>query len=158
MITEIIEDLNGRFKKLFEKYPGTKIYGLAQSVVRVTGTETELLPGTINKSGEIEYVGVDDTYPVIIYHKNGSIGSIQTLKNGRGDTTGDIVNTFNNSIVVYFDRSKIHAMPDEVAFALQTSMPDKIDLEPFKNIRILFQAVILNSGQVYGGEYQIQGR
>ena len=157
MITEIIEALNIKFKKLFEKYPDAKIYGLTQPVIRISGTVHELLPSTVDNTGEITYVGIDDIAPIILYHKNNSVSSVQTLRNGIGDASGDVMDTFNNSIIIYIDRKRVKTMPDELVFYIQSNMPDAARMEPFKNIRILFQGVILNSAQIYTQEYGAEG-
>jgi len=155
MITEIIDEFNAGFVKLFEKKPDVKIYGLAQPVQRIQGTVVETLPCLVDKNGEATYVGFDDTYPLILYHKINSVTSKQTDKNGRGDLTGDIITTFNNVIIVYMDRKRINAMPDEVALAIQANIPDGSNSDNrFRAINVLFQGVILDSTKVFASEYQ----
>lgn len=155
MITGVIGAINLKLRKLFEKYPDAKIYGLTQSVIRITGSEEELLPCVVDESGESVYVGIDDLDPFILYHKNNSVNTRLIAGTAFGDEDFDIVNTFNNSLIVYMDRKKTKMMPDEVAFALQANFPNSATFKnrDFKLIRIPFQGVILNSIQVYLAEY-----
>lgn len=154
MILEVIDRLNIGFKSLFEKYPDAKFYGLTQPIARIDGDRTEVFPGVITPNGEIQYVGIDDIYSAILYHKNISISSTLNRRSGFGDSMGNWTTVFNNSLIIYVNRKRICAMPDDLIFFIQSNFPDEIKIEPFKKIDILFQSVILNTAQVYENEYQ----
>lgn len=152
MISVVIQGINEELTKLFDK---AKIYGLANSVIRVKGTEQELLPGVIDHNGEVEYVGVDDTHHMVMYHKANSISSaLSTVQRGFGDGGADQVNTYANSLIVFLDRKKVKKIPDEIYLYLQSVFPESLNIKPFKTVNIRFTNVILNSLQVYSAEYQ----
>lgn len=150
---EVIKIINRELVDLF-KYPGVKIYGLAQSMVKETGDGTEIIPALVDREGEGKWVGVDDTAPLIAYHKvTGPMTS--TRKPGYGDSD-EIANLYSQALIVYFDRSRINLSPDQVQRFIQVRMPILIRSEKanFKSIRINVASVITNSQQVYQGEYQ----
>ena len=155
MIKEVTAQINEALKTLFDKYPGKKIYGITQPMERTQGTETEIIPCEIDSNGEGTYVGIDDTAPLIVYHKLGNAvaSTPPPVRSGYGDGEYS-VNTFSGAMIVYFDRKVVTLMPDELFFYIQGALPTQIKLSPFKNIRILFQNVILNSQAVYQSEYQ----
>lgn len=111
-----------------------------------------LLPCTVDKSGEGVYIGMDNTIPVIIYHKINSISSVIKPK-GTGDALGDIVNTYSNTMIVYMSRKKTGLLPDQLILKIQASLPDFLQFKPYNNIVIRFLNVILNSNQVWASEY-----
>lgn len=128
-----------------------KIYCLANSIVRRTGSQYDLLPGIIAKDGEITYVGLDDVESIIIYHKLLSI-TCQT-KPGRG-MADDLVNIYRCCMIVYMSREKMDMIPDEVFLLIQASTPDMIRLEPYRTIVIKFQNVDLDDQSVFEREYK----
>lgn len=149
MIAEIISALNATLK-----FPiGSKTYGIAQSVIRKTDDGSQLLPCTVDKNGDYQFVGIDNTLPVSLYHKT---NSIQIKRNGKGvgDSIGEVVNTYSNAMIVYLDTKKAGVTPDELLLQIQNSFPDAIRMQPYKNIVITFLNVILNSTQVWASEYQ----
>lgn len=150
MINLFIDTINKKFSSL----QGGKIYGLAQSMIRVKSDGLESLPAIVDNDGEGKYIGIDNTLPFIIYHKNNSITTRQVAKAGYGDESGDTVNTYSNTMVVYMNRKKLKIQPDQMFLNLQGSFPDSITHQGFKNIVILIQNVILNSQQVWASEYQ----
>lgn len=137
-------------QKLSGIITGAKVYGLTQAVQR--GSET--LPATITKDGEYEYVGFDDVFPVMIYHKNTAITVSRSQRQGRGDEFPDLINTYSLSMVVYLDHKRACMIPDEMFLLLQSNFPDAIKEDPFSFIRVNITSVILNSAQVIKTEYE----
>lgn len=153
MIETVISIVNRELSDLFSKYPGVKIYGLTQPMTRKKGTETSVIPALVDMMGEGKWVGVDDTAPLIVYHKTLSqMAVIQKPASGYGDGT-ESINLYNNGLIVFFDRSKIKLTADEVQRYIQVRIPERIKLENFKSIRILFQGINMNGQQVYQIEY-----
>lgn len=150
MINPIINKINEQLSKVFEG----KIYGLAQSVIRIIGNEAEIIPALVDYEGEGKYVGLDDTYPVIIYHKLNSLKTENAKYKGYGDDNADQVNTYDNSLIVYYDRKKLKKLPDEMYLKIQISVQENLKIDPFKTVSIKFNNVILNSAQVFANEYR----
>lgn len=107
---------------------------------------------TIPVVGE-KYVGIDDVYPVRIYHRLNSMTSATRPGTGYGRNAGDHVNTYQISMVVFMDRPKAKLYPDEFLLIAQASLPERITLEPYKSIIIVFGSAVFDSQLVYRQEY-----
>lgn len=133
----------------------SKVYGLAQSVVRTRNDEEEnsieLLPGIVEHAGDIRYVGLDDEYKLQIYHKLISITAGK--KAGRG-STDDLYNIYNCCMIVFNDRNKTRLRADEVFLIIQSNFPDVIALAPYRTISAMIKNVILDDQGVFESEYK----
>jgi hypothetical protein len=151
MIEEIIDILNGSLTGL---HRDEKLYGLAQSVIRKQGTEIELLPGLIDKTGEVQYVGIDDVSAFILYHKLNTL-STTAKNNGHGDKPGDLVSTYGLSMIIYWDRKRLNKMPDELLMLFHARLPQMITSIPnVKMTKIKTGNANFSSLQAYNQEYQ----
>lgn len=147
---DFIDKVNTAFQGLI---PGMKVHGLAQSVIRISGDKEELLPGVVDKEGEITYVGIDDLDPVRIYHRNPGITTTRGTQQGYGDDESDIVNTYQMAMIVFIDHKRAKLFPEELFLFLQANMPDGLKSEPYKKVTIRTGSVILNSQLVFRAEY-----
>lgn len=153
MLEQVIDHINKELVKLFESKPGSKVYGLAQSMIRMKGTTPELLPALVDSKGEGKYIGIDDKSPIITYHKTNSISTRLDESKGNGDSLGKVVNTYAQTLIVYLNRKRVNILPDELYIKIQAVFPESFSLSPFQ-IVIRFTNVILNSTQVLAAEYQ----
>ena len=153
-LTVFIAGINEQIAPLFKKWTGSQIHGMAQSMNREAGGKTETLPCLVDKKGEGIYIGIDDKYPVIIYHKAGQIIGTQKTGSGYGDSIADQVNTASISMVVFIDRKKIEMLPDEVAMMIQANLADGLKVKDYKSVTVRIQNIILNTQQVFASEYQ----
>lgn len=99
------------------------------------------------------YVGIDDLYPVRIYHRLNSMNSTIKPGTGIGRVVGDQANTYQLSMVVFLDRPKSNMYPDEFLLYLQGNFPERMALEPYKSIVMLFGSAVFDSLSVYRQEY-----
>ena len=151
MIVEILDLINDQLKGID---PAEKVYGQAQTVIRISGSEQDELPGLIGADGEIKYVGIDDVESIIIYHKVNSVSIIQQ-NNGRGDAVGDMQDTFSLSLIAYWDRKKIKFLPDQLLLMLQARLPQEVrGITDIKTVRIRPVNTILNTLQIFNTEYR----
>ena len=123
---------------------GSETNGIAELLVR-----DEV---TIPVIGE-KYVGIDDVYPIRIYHRQNSMVSSVRQGTGYGRGAGDHVNTYQLSMVVFLDQPKACLYPDEFLLIAQANFPERINLEPFKSIVSTFNSATLDSQSVYRQEY-----
>lgn len=107
---------------------------------------------TIPAIGE-KYVGVDDVFPVRIYHRLNSMASSVKAKTGYGREAGDQVNTYQLSMVVFLDRPKSLMYPDEFLLVAQANFPERISLDPYISIVTNFGSAVFDSQLVYRQEY-----
>lgn len=149
MISDVINHINTGLKKVFESVPGVKVYGLAQTMIK----DSKFIPALVDHTGEGKYIGIDDGSPVILYHKTNSITSIIDKSKAVGREVGAIVNTYNQTLIVYLNRKKLKLTPDELFLFIQAKFPDTLQKEPF-TILVKITNVILSSEQVWASEYK----
>jgi len=149
MNSQFIDHINQHLKKLFDNYSGSKLHGLAQSVIR----GSELLPCTVTNDGEGKYIGIDNTLPVQLYHKAVNLTTL-VLNNGFGDDAGEYRNTYTNVMVVYLNRKKTNLLPDELFLYIQANFPEYLKIDPYLAIILRITSVILSTQTVINSEYQ----
>lgn len=140
-VRDIVNALNGSLTWLPS---GGEANGIAELLLR-----DEV---TIPVIGE-KYVGIDDVFPVRIYHRLNSMTSAIKQGTGTGRFTGDHVNTFQMAMVVFLDYSKAKLYPDEFLIYAQGNIPERLALIPYKSVVIAFGSVVFDSQQVYKQEY-----
>jgi hypothetical protein len=140
-IRDIVTELN---KSLTWLPSGSEANGVAELLLRDDVT----IP-TINE----RYVGIDDVYPVRIYHRLNSMTSSIKAETGTGRSVGDQANTYQLSMVVFLDKPKANMYPDEFLLFAQAKFPERLSLEPYKSVKPLFISAALDSMQVYKQEY-----
>jgi hypothetical protein len=137
-----------------------KVVGIAQSMVRFNGENKELLPSYVCEKGEAHYLGPDDDFDIIIYHRVNSLAVQKGIINkGFGDSKGYDVNTARMSLVVFGRRDKLRLTNDELAIYLQSAIPeaassDLMDSLQLKACNINVNDIILNDLQVFNEEFQ----
>lgn len=149
-----ISSINDRIKGLTDKWAGSRVFGLAQSMIRDTSGGQELIPAMVDKEGEGKYIGFDDTAPMTIYHKANSITVTEKANTGYGNARSNIANTYANSMIVFMDRKVTGLLPDEFLLFVQANLADDIKVDNYKSVNLRIQNIILNSQQVLASEYQ----
>jgi hypothetical protein len=140
-IRDIVAELN---KSLSWLPSGSEVFGIAELLLRDDVT--------IPVIGE-KYVGIDDVYPVRIYHRLNSMTSTIKPGTGTGRAVGDQANTYQMSMVVFLDKPKANLYPDEFLLHAQAMMPERLSVNPFKSVVITFSSVVFDSLLVYRQEY-----
>lgn len=140
-IRDIVTELNNSLTWLPS---GSEANGIAELLLR-----DEVTIPTIND----RYVGIDDVFPVRIYHRLNSMNSIIKPGTGMGRSVGDQVNTYQLSMVVFLDKPKAKMYPDEFLLVVQASAPERLSIQPYKSVVINFGNVVFDSLLVYRQEY-----
>lgn len=140
-IRDIVTQLNSSFTWLPS---GSEANGIAELLLRDDVT--------IPVIGE-KYVGIDDVYPVRIYHRLNSMGSSIKPNTGAGRAAGDQVNIYQLSLVVFLDHPKSNLYPDEFLLFVQANTPERLTMEPYKSVVTNFSGAALDSLLVYRQEY-----
>lgn len=124
--------------------PGSQANGIAELLLRDDVT----IPTIGDK-----YVGIDDVYPVRIYHRLNSMASSIKAGTGMGRSAGDQVNTYQLSMVVFLDKLKAKLYPDEFLLYAQANTPERIPIEQYKSVVTTFGSAVFDSLLVYRQEY-----
>lgn len=137
-IRDIVTFINQETAKLL---PSGKFYGIASLVQR----NGETLPS----EGE-KYIGIDDIYPLQIYHKiNGLTISRQTR--GFGDNL-DQLYTYQMAMVVFLNKPNF--APEDLVPILQANLPQQFKTDYTKRVSINFLSAVLNDQQIFTQEYK----
>lgn len=140
-VHNIVDEINSSLTWL---PAGSEANGIAELLLRDNAT--------IPAIGE-KYVGIDDIYPVRIYHRLNSMSSSIKQGTGMGRSIGDQSNTYQLSMVVFLDHPKACLYPDEFLLTAQESVPERITLIPYKSIVTNFGSAVFDSQLVYRQEY-----
>lgn len=140
-IRDIISSLNE--KLLLPK--GSDVNGVAELVPRDDITIPEI---------DGKFVGIDDKYPVRIYHRLLSMSSKIQTTTAYGNSAGDIINTYANTMVVFLQHERANLYPDELLLFIQSSMPDFLKANPYKTIKIIFTGAQMDSQSNWIQEYR----
>lgn len=141
-------------------FSNKKVIGLAQSLPKTNGDKIQLLPSYVDNDGEAQYVGPEDDYDLIIYHRINSIpiGKATNLR-AYGDTRQLDANVAKVALVVFGRRDKLKLTNDELAILLQAAMPEAATKElltelQFTSTNINLTEIVLNDLQVFQEEFQ----
>jgi len=99
------------------------------------------------------YVGIDDVYPIRIYHRLISMASSIKPGTGSGRSVGDQANIYQLSMVVFLDKHKANMYPDEFLLFAQANTPERISMTLYKSVTITFINTVFDSLLVYRQEY-----
>jgi hypothetical protein len=140
-IRDIVKELNSSLAWL---PAGSEANGIAELLLR-----DDVTMPVINGN----YVGIDDIYPIRIYHRLTSMTSAIKQGTGAGRSVGDQVNTYQLSMVVYLDRPKSNMYPDEFLLFAQANTPERLTMQPYRSIVTTFTSTVFDSLLVYRQEY-----
>lgn len=150
---EQVEIINGIFKSSLNdsRFDGTKWGVVAKEVVRKNEAgRLEIFPGNIDKDGKEIYYGIDDNYPMVVYHKIFSI----TYERGR---FGEIGRT-QMKMVVSSTQKKVKLTSEQLEALFAVHFPQQVDKTLFNSLKINAMTVNLqnsnlNQRQVFTEEY-----
>lgn len=123
--------------------PEAKSYGIAKSALK---------DGNIMPYIDEKYIGIDDTYPAMVYHKLLGISSATVALSGYGDNDQSLQNTYSMAMIVYFNEDKC-GTADKLYTFIQSSITGRLKSEDYKSIRLNVASAILNDAQVWTQEY-----
>jgi hypothetical protein len=131
-------------EKIAPLIPGMKTYGIAKAAIR---------GDFIAPYAEEQYIGIDDTYPAQLYHKQLTVNSTTVPRSGYGDNEQSLQNTYQMAMVVFYNE-KTSGMPaDELYTFIQSIITGVLKAEGYKSVRVGVSSAILNDGQVWAQEY-----
>lgn len=153
-VTVFINKINEQIKPLFDKFTGSRIYGLAQGIISSKSDKPVLVPAIVDKNGEGTFAGIDDVSPFILYHKANLINASIQPNSGVGDSIGNLVYNYSNSMIIFLDRKKTKLLPDELVLFIQANLPETLKVDNYKSVNLRIQNIILNTQTVFASEYQ----
>lgn len=161
-LNKIVRSINASLEQsCFKKKPFQNRYvvDVCEVFQRNENEITQSLPGYINHDGEITYVGPDDEYNLIIYHKVNSIFFSKLVKSAYGDSRGLDTQTASMSMIVFCKRDAVRITNTDMALLLQANFPEAASADllqqlQFKKCSMAIGNAVLNNLQVFQEEYQ----
>jgi hypothetical protein len=121
---------------------------------------SETKPGVSDNSGEVSYVGIDDTYPFQIYHRVIEPSAEWNIEQEFGDAKA-IKETTNMLMVVIGDRNRLKLTAEDIKTGIVAALP--LELPESELITLgLKSAIILpgsfnwNRESVYNEEFNLK--
>ena len=149
-VKDIVERINFVLRDSFIKngFGDLSLFGMSETTTR----EDQQFP-VFFKTNQGTWAGFDDRKEVILYHKLNSVQTTQS-NTGYGDRFGEMINRYSMNLVVYFKSQKVK--PDEMFAFIQAVLPESPTIENsnFTYIRTSVLSAILNTMQVFNGEYK----
>jgi hypothetical protein len=124
--------------------PGLKSYGVAKTA----SNGDKIMPYVDEK-----YIGIDDTYHAMLYHKKLTIGSTTVPRSGYGDNEASLQNTYGMAMILYYNEKKCGFTADKLYTFIQSSITGVLKSEGYRSIRVNVLNAVLNDAQVWAQEY-----
>lgn len=135
----IIDEINNVLSETVFKSVGARLYGIAELITRDKHTE----PGIVDGNGEVQYVGMDDIYPVTVYHRLIS-DSTQPTRLGFGDAQWHR-QTIRMRCVVFATKKNIKVDMTTLLNEMAMRIPIKISRERLQSLNL--RAVKVAAGE-----------
>lgn len=148
-----ISNINENLKDLFNAYSGSKVYGLAETIVRQYGDVEQFMPSLINGT-EAQYIGLDDAASIIVYHKSNSINISDKNNSGYGDVKALKNYSYSNVMVLAYNNLIVKLSQDELMILIEANFPEFLNIENYKQVGLKTETVNLNTLSVFNSEYK----
>ena len=167
LLNQIVQLINEglKVKALSDKRFATGDYnGIAIPVYRekIGGPagQRQSLPCVYQEGDSAKYVGIDDTMPIIIYHRLlRNTAPPQQAKNQFGDGNRWIKSSATLIMIVYADRSRINLSQDDLEALIISGMIDEIPRAQYpstgvSSILVTHQETNFSAQSIFAQEYQ----
>lgn len=143
-----------------ERFQGARIERLAWLANVKESERIFTMPVVIDKFAEMKYVGIDDTYPLTIYHRllNNTYQK-SGAKQGYGDNISRTVQTTDMLMVVSGTGNILKLTSEQLEAVLAVSFPDNIAATQIAALKLDYMTVTLlgsdmNNLNVFNTEYR----
>lgn len=128
------------------RYPGCQIHDtVAEQVVENDeGDADKHYPVVYNPQGKPNHVGLDDKYPLIIYHRQRS-GTFTRVASNFGSDNSIMREESAMSMLVYGSRSRLKLSPQQLSSLITLAMPSEVSATLLSGIQIDTMSVVLNN-------------
>lgn len=130
-LKQIVTAINASIAAKFDdvRFQGSEFNGIAVSAVKKMedSEETTLAPLITDDYDDNRWVGIDDTFPIRLYHKTNTFAYVDLPMKGYGDggNTGKR-ETAQMSIICYGNRAMIRLTPEELEGAIVAGLPSAL--------------------------------
>lgn len=151
----IVKAINENFEQVFtdKAFIKHKIYSITQPVKRTKENGFDIVPGVWVK-GEFKYVGPDDDYNLIIYHKMYGDNESVLSNTSYGRSNGLIKNTADMSMVVFGLRDRLDLSQFELKHKIRINLIEKIEDVNLQSVNINAVSSVMDMQLVFGNEFK----
>lgn len=149
--------INSTLKQRVFSDIGAQLFGVCELVEKTDGDSKRTVPLYLNIDGEGKYVGVDDSYPLTIYHRLINPIKPAPTKKGFGDNVW-LKEQAQIKLVVFYPKAKYKKALEATLSTIKANFPFfitkkmKTDLR-VKSVRIIPGETFSNTPRVYQDEY-----
>ena len=142
-----------------KRFDGSQINGLASLANYKEGDKVLTAPVIMDNNYEPKWVGLDDTFPAIIYHRAVGVSYSQINNSSQfGRGVNKLQQTCDMLMIVFGKYERLKLTSEQFEALIAASFPDLVEQEliaPFKLDSMLVTLVGSNlvGAQVYAGEY-----
>lgn len=144
-----------------KRFSTAQLEGIAYQVARESteGEQLEVFPAIVEPEKDPRYIGVDDTYPLIIYHRVLSNTYADDAKQSQyGDGFSAQVCSTDMLMVVFAKRAALKLSADQLEALLVSGFPDQFvrsaTAEMQLTAKATLQASTMDVFTVFAGEYR----
>ena len=157
---EIVAIINNSFKSRIFKSKKFQLGSIDDIAEQVKNAAGEIYPGSIDFSGDVAYLGIDDTKPFQIYHRVIQPSFEQNEEEEFGDRVA-ITEITNMRLVVIGDRSKLELTAEDIKSGIAAGFPLQLTKSELNTLgltsgNITPVSVNWNREDVYRSEYNLK--
>lgn len=129
------------------KFAGSDLNGIAFPVPQQDGQAVTWFPGVLNADGSIKAVGVDDRYPLRIYHRVNSAAPQTSNQTQYGDGINRYRDSYNLSMIIYGNRDLIGIDIFSLEALILSKFPSELSKSMKNDLRLLQTTITLGDRQ-----------
>lgn len=139
-------------------YQGAKWFGLAETIKRESGSGYDYVVAQYYQDNITE-CNIDDTYPMVVYHRHLGSSFEKASNADFGDTMRMTTETADMMMIVYGDRKRLQITPDTLASGISANIPLSLTNTELTNLSLSFcemrgDGVSFDKDAIWRGEYQ----
>ena len=128
-------------------------YGVATNGVGEMDGIRVIAPYVFDSDGEGVFVGPDDSFDFILYHRALSMSTVS--KGGAfGDGTKEVRMTSNMSMIVYYNEKAVCLSPDDIFMVMASKISIPPTMGDVMGISINLGSVSFNKEDIFASEYK----
>lgn len=105
------------------RFQGAEYHGIA---ISAANEDNKLMPLVTDHYDDNRWVGIDDTLPLRLYHKNNGLSYSDDIKSAYGDGNSTKKEIASMSMIIYGSRIRLKLTPEELEGAIVSGLPSAI--------------------------------
>ena len=148
---QLVKLINDQLSPLF---PGARIEGIAETILRNENGKAEMFPAIIDNKGNVSQMVVDDTDYLAIYHKlNGNTYTNSTRQYGKEEAERPGAGWLYDS---FCRQDRVDKTPQQMEGILVKNFPDLLEtsIDGVYRAEVKLKSTNLDTNKVFSGSHQ----